>query len=59
MKMISIKCGQYAYTKDGRVIHIDSVNEEVLKCQGHDISSDDPYEVEISYSDIYGVLKPI
>ena len=56
-KKTTIKCGQYAYTRDGRVIQIDSVNEKNGKYGGHDISLNDQAEIELDNNDIHGFFQ--
>ena len=51
----SIERGQYAYTKDGRVIEISEVKENGLKYTGIEIGTGRKTVVDLNCSDIYGI----
>ena len=56
---ICVHPGQYAYTKDGREIIIDSVIECGKRYKGRDINQKELPEVEIAHSDIRRVADEI
>ena len=56
-RIVTVNCGQYAYTFDGRVVRIDSVEEDGKKLRGHDINLGESAEIELENKDIYGILR--
>ena len=56
---VTIRCGQYAYTLDGRVIQIDAIYENGKKYRGHDIDGNDHMEVKLDQKEIYGFLLKV
>lgn len=54
----SVHPGQYAFTKDGRTIHIDSVITDG-RYKGRDINTEDLKEVEITLAEIVRTVDEI
>ena len=52
---ISLTTGQYAYTKDDRVVQIHEILENGENYRGFDLKETGNQEVEVDKADIYGV----
>jgi len=59
MKDRGIRIGQYAYTKDGDIIHIDEICENEKKYKGCAITQTGYPRIILTDSDIYGIAGKV